>query len=173
MFAASSKRGFTLIEVVGACAAFTIAFLAGSAAFARLLQQQTVNYHRTLASAAAMLLADWHVDAGSGAFLGNTSPLLDAITPGPQVKFKGADYITGDSMYVFKPTVSLTSVYASLIITVSPQSAQETPNVPGEADEKMTWRQLTFWYGSPNKVQASGPCSVEYIGRYLVPDEVL
>jgi prepilin-type N-terminal cleavage/methylation domain-containing protein len=49
-----ARRGFTLIEVIGAVAAFTIAFLAGSAAFARLLQQQNTTYHRTLAASAVV-----------------------------------------------------------------------------------------------------------------------
>jgi len=48
------RHGFTLIEVIGATAAFVIAFLAGTAAFTRLLQHEMANYHRGLAGIAAI-----------------------------------------------------------------------------------------------------------------------
>ncbi len=48
------KHGFTLIEVIGATAAFVIAFLAGTAAFTRLLHHEIANYHRAQAGIAAI-----------------------------------------------------------------------------------------------------------------------
>jgi len=171
---ASRHQAFTLIEVVGAMAAFTVAFLAGSAAFARLLQQQTVNYHRSLGSAAAMLLTDWHVDASNGSsFLDNTSntavdstkPLLRLGTVGAKVRFREADYHPGDAVCVFNPSANNVDlkIYGSLIVTMSVPSRQE-------ADSRLTWRQVTMWYGSATGVQANQPASLEYVGRYLVPD---
>jgi hypothetical protein len=171
---ASRRRAFTLIEVVGAMAAFTIAFLAGSAAFARLLQQQTVNYHRSLGSAAAMLLTDWHVDANDAdSFLDNTSdlavnpsrPLLRLGAVGTKVRFRGADYHSSDAVCVFNPSADNVDlkIYGSLIVTVSVASSRE-------ADSHLTWRQVTLWYGSAAGVQANKPTSLEYVGRYLVPD---
>jgi len=52
-----SKNGFTLIEVIGAMAAFTIAFLAGVAAFTKLYQTSVINYQRTLAGIGAIMWA--------------------------------------------------------------------------------------------------------------------
>lgn len=179
-----SSHAFTLVEVVGALAAFTIAFLAGSAAFARLLQQQTVNYHRSLGAAAAMLLTDWHCDAGDGDdFLANTAyapadvvgsppirPLQRLAGPG-QARFRGSDWSAGDSVCVFLdqakdgPDEALDlRLYRGLIVTVS------RPGQP-EADSRMRWRQLTFWYGDRQAVRDGKRVSLEYVGRYLVPDQ--
>lgn len=155
-------------------AAFTIAFLAGSAAFARLLQQQTVNYHRSLGSAAAMLLTDWHVDANDAdSFLDNVSntgvdplkPLQRLASVGSKVRFRGADYHASDETCVFNPSADGIDLklYGSLIVTISATSNRE-------ADSHLTWRQMTLWYGSASGVQANKPTSLEYVGRYLVPD---
>jgi hypothetical protein len=155
-------------------AAFTIAFLAGSAAFARLLQQQTVNYHRSLGSAAAMLLTDWHVDANDAdSFLDNVSntaadpskPLLRLASVGGKVRFRGADYHASDEVCVFNPSADSVDlkIYGSLIVTISAASNRE-------ADSHLTWRQMTMWYGSAAGVRGNKPTSLEYVGRYLVPD---
>lgn len=58
------RHGFTLIEVIGATAAFVIAFLAGTAAFTRLLHHEMANYHRALAGELAIR---WGKDAALGA----------------------------------------------------------------------------------------------------------
>ena len=171
------RRGFTLVEVIGAVTAFTIAFLAGSAAFARLLQQQTVNYHRSLGSAAAMLLTDWHVDANNGNDLVTniadgtpdpvvtSKPLYRLPSIGGQVRFKNADYVAGDDVCVFHAAASGHDLrlYGSLVVTISPPSARE-------ADSLLTWRQMTMWYGSVEGVLNNRSTSLEFVGRYLVPD---
>lgn len=171
------RRGFTLIEVIGATAAFIIAFLAGSAAFARLLQQQTTTYHRTLSAAAAMLLTDWHVDKnspGGGDFLTSTSDILDEPASVSNVTFRGDDYAAGDEVRVFK-TTGVTDVgddalktYGSLVITVSAPSATETAG-----SIQMQWRQVTFWQGSTEGVRSNRPTTVHFLARYLVPDQHL
>lgn len=169
-----ARRGFTLIEVIGAVAAFTIAFLAGSAAFARLLQQQNTTYHRTLAASAAMLLTDWHVDKnspGAGDFIASTTDILDPVGSVSNVQFKGEDYAVGDAVRVFKPTVTgiddqALATYRSLIITVSPASSPE-------ADSTMEWRQVTFWQGHADNVLANKPTTLHFLARFLIPDRHL
>ncbi len=166
-----ARRGFTLIEVIGAVAAFTIAFLAGSAAFARLLQQQTTTYHRTLAASAAMLLTDWHVDKncpGTGDFLTSTTDILDPAGSVSNVEFKGEDYSSGDAVRVFKTSVAgiddkALATYRSLIVTVSPAA---TP----EADSTMEWRQVTFWQGRADNVLVNKPTTLHFLARFLIPD---
>lgn len=171
------QRGFTLIEVIGATAAFIIAFLAGSAAFARLLQQQTTTYNRTLAAAAAMLLTDWHVDKnspGGGDFLSSTTDILDEPVSVSNVVFRGDDYTAGDEVRVFK-TTSVADVgddalktYRSLVLTVSAASATET-----EGTIQMQWRQVTFWQGSADGVRNNRPATLYFLARYLIPDSHL
>jgi len=180
----ASRRAFTLVEVIGALAAFTIAFLSGSAAFARLLQQQTVNYHRSLGAAAAMLLTDWHADANdTDDFLTNTAyePADPIATPparplqrlsGPGLaQFKGGDWQPAtDRICVFldrvqdgpDPVIDL-KLYRGLIVTVSPPGT-------GESDSRIRWRQLTFWYGDRAAVRDGKQVSLDFVGRYLVPD---
>jgi prepilin-type N-terminal cleavage/methylation domain-containing protein len=176
-----ARRGFTLIEVIGAVAAFTIAFLAGSAAFARLLQQQTTTYHRTLAASAAMLLTDWHVDKnspGTDGFLVSTTDILDA--PGTDTLFDNRNLqfsnedgsstaADADVVRVFKPSVSgfddrALATFRSLVITVSPPSATE-------ADSTMTWRQVTFWQGHAENVLLKKPTTLHFLARFLIPDQ--
>jgi prepilin-type N-terminal cleavage/methylation domain-containing protein len=72
---APARNGFTLIEVMAAVGAFTIAFLTGFAAIGTFMIKQDLNYQRTVAASAAMFLAKWHSDkvlAGTG----GTRPVL-------------------------------------------------------------------------------------------------
>lgn len=59
------RNGFTLIEVIGASAAFIIAFLAGTAAFTKLLHYEMANYHRVLAGIAAVRMLKPTATVGS------------------------------------------------------------------------------------------------------------
>lgn len=166
----ASARGFTLIEVVGATFAFSIAFLSGSAAFARLLQQETVSYHRTLGASAAMLLTDWHVDKGAGGFLGHTTGVNDplrTITLGPNIVFKGGDPDAADTYCLFNQSADSVDLklYGQLLVAVSAPGARE-------ADSHIAWRQLTFYYASTTAVTGAKPCTLESVGRYLVPDDI-
>lgn len=165
-----SRRGFTLIEVIGAVAAFVIAFLAGSAAFARLLQQQSTSYHRTLAASAAMLLVDRHVDAitpGSGDFAAKNADILDTISPVSNLQFQGDDYKAGDDVYMFKTaaggyTADELKSYRPLVLTVSADDAPET-------DSAIRWRQLSVWQGNPELVAANKPATLHFLTRFLIP----
>lgn len=177
-----AAHGFTMIEVIGAVAAFVIAFLAGSAAFARLLQQQSTTYHRTLSAAAAMLLTDWHVDQacpGPNGFVDDvvdTSPtaidltkVLIKVTATSNLEFRGDDYAAGDTVCVFK-TANVGNIadkalltYRPLIVTVSPASSPET-------DSGMRWCQLSFWHGQAENVLANKPTTMLFLTRFLVPD---
>lgn len=170
------RRAFTLIEVIGATAAFIIAFLAGSAAFARLMQQQATTYNRTLAAAAAMLLTDWHADKntpGHADFLASTTDILDDPGSVDKVEFRGDDYSTGDAVRVFKsgsvPDVAdeALKTYGSLVITVSDAAADET-----EGSLQIRWRQVSFWMGSVDAVRANSPTTVHFLSRYLIPDRI-
>ena len=49
------RAGFTLVEIVAALGAFSIAFLSGFAAIGALMIRQDINYRCTVASSAAML----------------------------------------------------------------------------------------------------------------------
>lgn len=171
----ASARGFTLIEVIGAVFAFVIAFLAGSATFARLLQQQNLNYQRTLAASAAMLLVDWHADHAAGDFEQNTVSAADAplraVSPAGAVDFRGGDRQASDALYAFRATAGTAgsvdlSLYGSLVVALSQPS-------PQESDAHLVWRQLSFYYGSLKAVEGPGRASLDFVGRYLVPDRAI
>lgn len=181
------RIGFTLIEVVGAVAAFTIAFLAGSAAFARLLQQQNTSYQRTLAASAAMLVADWNVDkrvkgAGAG-FLNNTADLLEppggtpateTLKDNTHLHFQGDDAGKDDTIRVFRKAVlgyenKELETYQSLVLTVSPVSLDESSAPGGIA--LIRWRQVTFWQGRAEDVRVPRAATMHYLARYLIPDD--
>jgi prepilin-type N-terminal cleavage/methylation domain-containing protein len=62
MYDSPSNKGFTLIEVLAAVGAFTIAFLAGFAAIGTFMLKQDMNYQRTVAAGAAAFLSEWHAN---------------------------------------------------------------------------------------------------------------
>ncbi|MCK6488407.1 MAG: hypothetical protein L6R48_08785 [Planctomycetes bacterium] len=103
--------------------AFTIAFLAGFAAIGSFMIRQDMNYQRTVAAAAMMLIADRHAHAttqltATGAAIVNdtslraicmgsgsaTHPYLQYVTPTlANITFKGGDMNTAnDKIFVFR-----------------------------------------------------------------------
>jgi prepilin-type N-terminal cleavage/methylation domain-containing protein len=173
------NAGFTLVEVLAAVTIFIIAFLSGTACISQLLVNETMQYQRTMAGTAAMLLADYHVrhalaeGAAPADLIGNTAsigaglptPLLteqfsSEPTPWDNLVFSDGDFAPGDRVFAFVPgpvTDSLSSAaldlseYQCLLLTVSPSVV--------EADSHLAFRQVSFWYLPSNVLAAVAPTS--------------
>lgn len=200
MSAWGTKSGFTLIEVLAAVGAFTIAFLAGFAAIGTFMIKQDMNYQHTVAASTAMLLAEYHINqnnkaAGLGSDLPtNLTPLLDAVPAGnkPYITPKGGGISTwtGQNLYVFKTAVvndglpTATSLdlttnsptgydFTNLTISI-PATATTATGGTSDIDHKIPWRKISLWYGSPSDVvaavDASHKTTIEFLGSYVIPD---
>jgi type II secretory pathway pseudopilin PulG len=187
MFARRNKSAFTLIEVLAAVGAFTIAFLAGFAAIGTFMIKQDAAYQRTIAATAAMLLADQHLRytgsltaaqaalPASGSMtqraIAGANPLLVAASPTATITKRGGDFVTGDKYFVFAagtitdPTLNSAqfdlSEYQALVITTS-------ATVADTAGVYQT--QANFWYGSRDDILSNKATTIEFLGRYLLPD---
>lgn len=196
MSAWRTKSGFTLVEVIAAVGAFTIAFLAGFAAIGTFMIRQDMNYQRTLAASAAMFLAEWHTNkvissaAPRPDLIGTASgsALVIAWPKGSanlsNITFKGGDKnemnSSTDHLFVFNQT-SITdatgntidsSAFAygmrDLIVSMPAAASTEASNLPPV-------RQVSFWFGSRADVlaaSASSKTTVEFLGRYLIADPI-
>ncbi len=196
---ARNDAGFSLIEVLASITIFTLTFLAGTAGIARLLVTQNHNYQHTVAGAAAMLLADWHVkrcvsqSPAMQDFIANTTTAPNQIlverlsvqaTPWDNVKFHGGDFVaTGanaDRVFSFT-AASVTDALAGCSIDVSeylPLMVTVSPASTSESDTSMTFREVSFWY-LPERNLADAiagiytvarPTVATFVGRYLIPD---
>lgn len=147
-------------------------------------------------------LAKSITDASGGTVASDSSHLLFTVPVAnvANVKWRGYDYNwtaantpdTGagkDTFYLFNsnPTLSLTAPatpitlnlandpankftayeYSMLLVSISPPSAKE-------ADSKLTFRQISFWYGPPqilNDMRTSAPnITLELVGRFVIAD---
>jgi hypothetical protein len=178
------QNGFTLIEIIGSVSAFTIAFLAGTSAFAILYKHQMVSTQRSISASAAMLIMDWHArkevsDLGSG-LIANTADLLWKI-PGREnvlsnecVRFVGGDADDDDVVFVFRSTSvpDLTDqqikIYGNMIITVSKRSSAEIASPDG--NRVVFWREMTMWSGSVQRFLNNEHSNVHFLSRYLLPE---
>jgi hypothetical protein len=188
-----------MIEVMGSIALFSLVFLAGTGYLAQLLMIQGMNQQRTFAGTAAMLITDWHVDravaiAPSTRDLVATTTaagddlLVEQFSPRPapwdNVTFSGGEITRSgpdaDRMFTFAgATVADARTganldlarYRDLLVTISPPSAPE-------ADAKLSFRQVAFWYLPPGalaratggQATAANPVVAQFLGRYLLPD---
>ncbi len=202
------RRGFTIVEVLISVTVFILAFLSGMACIAQLLLNQNINYQHVVAGTGVMLLTDWHVRraiaeaplapapaADTADFLthttSGTSPILverfSAAAPAwSNIDFLGGEFVpvapNADRVFSFSATAADTmsgatldlSEYQSLLVTVSPAATKE-------ADAKIAFRQVAFWYIPANDLAgaiaggytAAHPASARFVGRYLVPDQYL
>lgn len=183
MYGCRNRRAFTLIEVLAAVGAFTIAFLAGFAAIGTFMLRQDMNYQRTQAAAAAQFLAEWHTNkviaaagpprpefcspsgTASGATLAD-SPLILAWAENltnvrDNLKFKGGDFVwTTDKVFVFNDNCSVGGKTIAAhgfgmrnLIVTVSPVVLETA-VPPETFGSIPFRQVSFWYGSRSDILA-------------------
>lgn len=195
-----SKSGFTLIEVLAAVGAFTIAFLAGFATIGTFMIRQDMNYQRTQAAAAAQFLTEWHtnkvITAAAGSrpdFIGSASgaaasyPLQMPWSKASNevktyVTYKGGDMAKGtDELFIFSDDCTLGAKTLKnhgfgmrhLIVTVSPPISEAQSGT--ETFGAITFRQISFWYGSKSDIlalSASAKTTIEFLGRYMIAEPI-
>lgn len=141
--------GFSFVEVLAAMMVFTLVFLTGFAGIGRLMLIQDQSYARTIASSAALLVADWHhrrqQEGGRFAIsltqvslgvVGNpgTNDCLLTKVPNSHVAdivWKGSDFSwnssnkpeASDEFYVFNRTPSIMPVGTEQIDLAHPRSS--------------------------------------------------
>lgn len=196
-----THAGFTLVEVVAAMGAFTVAFLAGFAAIGTFMIRQDMNYQRTVASAAVMLIADRHahhsaqLSATSAAAATQSSlreicigssathAYLQYVTPTmSKVRFKGGDMDKiNDKIFVFRTGAIKDPLMVDPVGSASParvnlndyQNIIVTMSVPNtEADSGIDFTQVSLWYGYREDLINNVDTTVEFLGRFLVADRV-
>jgi hypothetical protein len=152
---AQARTGFTLVEIVAALGAFSIAFLAGFAAIGALMIRQDINYRSTVAGSAAILL----LRNDSGTTMNTT--LRDAVMVRKSVpagtKFRGypvADTppAAGSDIYTFTSSTAVVkngvwSEYRAVLMTD-------------------TGSRATFWYGAPEEIEADRSTTLDFLGAY-------
>jgi hypothetical protein len=179
-----SHNAFTLIEIIGSVSAFTIAFLAGTSAFAILLKHQMISTQRSISAAAAMFIMDWHakkeVSAVGSGLVVNISDLLYAIPGRETVKLNGnINYFGGDAddddrIMLFKsngiPGISEKELllYDDIFITLSSRSTAECASPDG--NRSINWREMTMWSGSKKRISGFEDTNVQFLSRYLIPE---
>lgn len=173
------NRAFTLVEIVAALGAFSIAFLAGFAAIGALMIRQDINYRSTVAASAAMLFlregktkaydptdVNFEVKfmsvAGGYAIPDNTLfrgyPVsLPALTPG--TTYPGVD---SKKIYTFKNglvDINGATDSAGKFVDLSEYRAVLWTKVASV-------NKLIFWYGAPEEIEAGRATTLDFLGVY-------
>jgi prepilin-type N-terminal cleavage/methylation domain-containing protein len=148
-----ARSGFTLVEIVAALGAFSIAFLAGFAAIGALMIRQDINYRATVAGSAAMMFLKKNDTKGYDAvYVGN---YMNSYAIPTGTKFRGypvADAAPSGNLFTFKTgTVNGVELaeYRAVLMTVG-------------------GGKLSFWYGAPEEIEAtpSRATTLDFLGGY-------
>lgn len=179
-----SRRGFTLVEVLAAVGAFTIAFLAGFAAIGTFMLRQDHNFQRTQAAAAAMFLSEWHANwvtrpSATAAASGARPRFGDSDTPVPTAGFTASGSIL---KMIWKKDPALTSNYK--YITFRGGDGNSGPNVAktddlfifnsGKIDDSQGIPDNAIYmdelqYGFKDLIVSVSSSSSETVGSYTFP----
>jgi hypothetical protein len=175
---AKNNLAFTLVEIVAALGAFSIAFLAGFAAIGALMIRQDINYRHTVAASMATLLlkdsADWNKSKLNATTLGTlykTEP-NNGMVKG--CKFRGYPIqinattvsIPLDSsntdvpIYYLKDKADLPAgfdfeEYRPILVTKLKDIVASNPQA------------LAFWYGAPDVVAVDQSTTLDFLGAYI------
>lgn len=156
------NKGFTLVEIVAALGAFSIAFLSGFAAIGALMIRQDINYRSTVAASAAMILG-----RKNGTMLTYNSEFetayMNAIPAFAGCKFRGYPVVPIDGITM--SALGLTDSVATWTFKVG-----ATPSFAEYRAIIMTkhGKGIAFWYGAPEELEASRATTLDYLGVYKV-----
>ena len=148
-------RAFTLVEVVAALGAFSIAFLAGFAAIGSLMIRQDINYRATVAGSAAMLLLRNDTAPTVNTVLRDA--IMNSLTVPPLTRFRGypvTDTAPADGSPIYTFTATTTAINNGIWTEYRPILMSDNGS------------RMSFWYGAPEEIEANRAATLDFLGAY-------